>query len=76
VIRYDLPVGGQVKLSVYDLKGRRVATLVNAKLPPGSQQVTWNGRDDRGGEVAAGVYLYRLVVDGATAGQRKMVLVK
>lgn len=76
LIRYDLPVGGQVKLSVYDLKGRRVATLVNAKLPPGSQQVTWNGRDDRGGEVAAGVYLYRLVVNGATAGQRKMVLVK
>ncbi len=76
LIRYDLPVGGQVKLSVYDLRGRKVATLVNAKLPAGAQQVSWSGHDDRGGEVAAGVYLYRLVVDGAVAGQRKMVLVK
>ncbi len=76
LIRYDLPVGGQVELSVFDLRGRKVATLVNSKLPAGAQQATWSGRDDRGGEVAAGVYLYRLVVDGAIAGQRKMVLVK
>jgi hypothetical protein len=76
LIRYDLPVGGTVRLNVFDVRGRKVASLVDAKLPPGPQQVVWNGRDDRGGEVSAGVYLYRLVVNGEIAGQRKMVLVK
>ncbi len=76
VIRYDLPVGGAVQLSVFDVRGRKVASLVNEKLPPGSQRAVWNGRDDDGGVVSAGVYLYRLVVNGEVAGQRKMVLVK
>ena len=76
LIRYDLPLGGQVTLEVYDVKGRRIATLVDQKQPAGPQQAEWTGRDDSGGEVAAGVYLYRLAVDGELSGQRKMVLVK
>jgi len=75
-IRYDLPVGGRAKLEIFDIRGRKVKTLVDSKLPPGSQKAIWDGRDAHGGEVAAGVYLYRLAVDGEIMGQRKMVLAK
>ena len=75
-IRYDLPVGGRASLEVFDIRGRKVKTLVEAQLPAGSQKAVWDGRDADGGEVAAGVYLYRLAVNGEIMGQRKMVLVK
>ncbi len=75
-IRYDLPLGGKTTLEVFDVRGRRIKTLVEAQLPPGPQKAVWDGRDADGGEVAAGVYLYRLAVDGEIMGQRKMVLVK
>ena len=45
-----------VNLRVYDVAGRLVSTLVNQELPAGPQTATWDGRDDGGQKVAAGVY--------------------
>jgi hypothetical protein len=59
-ISYDLPAGGHVTLAVYDLQGRRVATLVDAPQAAGRQSVQWDGCDAAGRPVATGVYLYRL----------------
>ncbi len=76
VIRYDVPEpGAYVRIVVYDPTGRRVATLVDGHRSAGENRVTWEGRNDRGGEVATGVYFYRMTTSGF-AMTRKMVLLK
>lgn len=59
-IPFALPEESQVKLTIYDILGREVITLVNARVPAGSRQAVWNGRDRYGNLVASGVYIYRL----------------
>jgi serine protease AprX len=61
---------GPVRLTLYDVRGRRVRTLLDAARPAGRQSVVWDGRDDRGAPAASGVYLARLEGAGRTA-QRK-----
>ena len=76
-IRYNLAETGPVSLVVYDVAGRRVATLVDEVRSPveGGHAVTWNGRNDRGQAVTSGVYFYRLVTRDFTE-TKKMVLMK
>lgn len=75
-IRYDIPTSGaHVEISVYDVTGRRVRTLVDRAQSGGRQLVTWDGRDDRGQGVASGVYFYRMSA-GSFVQTRKMVLLK
>ena len=75
-IQYRVPSpGGRVTLSVYDLSGRRVRTLVDAYRSGGEHVAVWRGLDDRGREVSSGVYFYRLEV-GDTRLERKMVMLK
>ena len=57
-IEYDLPKAENVKLIVYDILGRQVATLVNAGQNAGEYKVQWNGRNNNGTTVASGIYLY------------------
>ena len=59
VISFDLPRAERARLTVYDLRGRLVRTLVDG-IRGGRQSVTWDGRDRDGRSVAAGVYLVRL----------------
>ena len=59
-IRFVLPVAGDVKLSVYNLAGQKVATLVEGMRPSGIFEIAWDGRDSEGGMLASGVYLYEL----------------
>ncbi len=76
-ISYTLPsaVGGRltaVNLSVYDVSGRLVRTLVDGDNKPGFYSVTWDGRDSSGSAVANGVYFYRLEgrhIGGKDGGQ-------
>ena len=60
---------------VYDVQGKLVRTLVDGHQGAGVHEVTWRGRDDRGGEVASGLYFYRLRSDGGDH-VRKMTLLK
>ena len=65
VIPLDLATdAAQASLTVYDALGRRVRQLWQGSLPAGAHRFTWNGRDEVGRDVAAGVYLYRAEVDG------------
>lgn len=66
-IDYTVGVGGSVRISIYDMLGNRIATLVDADLTPGSYQSAWNGRNAEGATVAAGTYLVRLETAGGTA---------
>ena len=54
----------QVHLTLYDVLGRRVRQLWQGPLQAGSHRFVWNGRDEAGRRVAAGVYIYKVEVDG------------
>jgi hypothetical protein len=64
-----------VLLAVYDLLGRRLATLIDAPQAPGNYTATWNGQTDTGQRVGAGVYFYSLHV-GETRLTKKMVVLE
>jgi hypothetical protein len=75
-ISYTVPEpGAEVRLTVYDLAGRVVRTLVEGVEQGGDHVVVWHGRDDAGRPVGSGVYFYRLVV-GSESVERKMVMLK
>ena len=74
-IRYTTPADGRVEVAVFDLRGRRVARLVDGVRTAGPHETTWDGRDDAGRAAAAGVYLVRLRGAGA-ATSAKMVLAR
>ncbi len=59
-LRFLLPQPAPVHLAVYDLHGRRIATLHDAYLPAGTHTLAWSGERDGGGTAPAGVYLARL----------------
>ena len=74
-IRFALPEAGQTVVSIFDIKGRRVRTLVNDLLPAQVHSVTWTGRDDDERAVAAGVYFY-MVTSGTHRSVGRVALVK
>ena len=74
VIPYELASGGYVRLEVFNLLGQRVAMLVDGAQGAGAHTAVWTGTDGVGRVVSAGVYLYRLRVDGQQQTGR-MVLV-
>ncbi len=61
-IDYMLPDEALVQLSVYNIVGQHVVTLVNRNQAPGLYQVMWNGSDQYGNRLNNGVYIYRLVI--------------
>jgi len=73
--RLELPADTVVELAVYDLAGRRVATLLSGERTAGSHRVAWDGRRPDGGAAAGGIYFVRMRA-GATEQTRKVVLVR
>lgn len=59
-IAYSVPLPGMVELTIFDLAGRRVRSLVSGDHEPGYYSVIWNGRSDDDTELANGIYLYIL----------------
>jgi hypothetical protein len=59
-IRYSLSSTEKVSLCIYDISGRTVKTLVHGKINPGIYSINWNGKNERGQQVSAGVYFYQL----------------
>jgi len=74
-ISFELPRAEQVKLAIYAVNGRRIATLLSDEMVAGPHQVVWNGRDDRGQQMASGTYFYRLQT-GSQELTRRMILIK
>ncbi len=76
VISFTAPeAGGRVTLAVYDVSGRRVATLLDRRVRGGFHDVRWNGVDDAGRRVSSGIYFYHLKTPAGTF-TRKMILVE
>ncbi len=74
-ISYYLPSSCAVKLEIYNVTGRRVATLVDAVQPKGYKSVSWNGTADSGEKVSSGVYFYRFTA-GKKTMTKKMILLR
>ncbi|MBN1350583.1 T9SS type A sorting domain-containing protein [candidate division KSB1 bacterium] len=72
-IHYCLPASTPVTLTIYNMQGQEVRTLVNDFQSPGAKTVTWNGKDNRGQAVSSGVYIYRIDV-GDFSALKKMIL--
>jgi hypothetical protein len=74
-ISYTLKEDTPVTLTVYNVLGQRVATLVDGFERAGYKTATWQGRDDAGRLVPSGTYVYRLVA-GSFRQARTMVLLR
>ncbi len=75
VIKYALPKDCYVKLTIYNILGQMVATLVNRKQVAGYKSISWDSRNQSGNEVASGIYFYRLRA-GDFVKTRKMILLR
>jgi hypothetical protein len=74
-IEFSIPGNSEVTLSVFDLNGRLVNTLVSSALPAGKHSAVWNGRSSTGRTVAAGLYFYQLRA-GNSVESKKMLFLK
>ena len=74
-IDYELPLESEVKIAIYNLRGQRVRTLLDAQQNPGRYTVSWDGKSDNGLSVASGVYLVRMQA-GKFVSVRKVLLTK
>ncbi len=75
IIQFNLPSQQNVTLHIYDVKGRLVKTLLKGEYRPGTYKIPWNANNNKGNNVASGLYFYRLHTEaGFTSG--KMILLK
>jgi hypothetical protein len=75
IIRYSLPLSGDVRLDIYNLLGQKIRTLVESNQPAASYAARWDGKDDSGKLAAAGLYVYKLTFHDQVQ-TKKMMLVR
>ena len=77
-INYQLPVASEIDLSIFDILGQKVATLVSGKQPAGKYQVEWDASVNLGPRegLASGFYLCRLSTSSGYTATRKLLLIK
>lgn len=74
-IPYKLSSPERVIITIYDLRGKQIRTLINTRKEAGSYTVTWDGRDQFGAQVGSGMYFIRMTA-GETVNFRKMTLLR
>ena len=74
-LRYDLPENAMINITIYDMLGKQVKTLVNQTQDAGYKSVIWDATNDYGKPVSAGIYLYQIQA-GEYISTKKMVLLK
>ena len=74
-LRYDLSENSLVTITIYDMLGREVKTLINQTQDAGYKSIIWNATNDYGKPVSAGIYLYQIQA-GDYISTKKMVLLK
>jgi hypothetical protein len=74
-LRYDLPENSHVNITIYDMLGRAVKTMVNQHQNAGHRSIIWDGTNDYGNTVSTGIYLYQ-IQSGAYTRTKKMVFLK
>jgi flagellar hook assembly protein FlgD len=74
-ISYGVPQPGRVRLTIFNMLGQQIRSLIDMDRAAGRFTATWDGRDDAGIAVGSGVYFYRLVA-GEAMMVRKMMMLK
>ena len=74
-LRYDLPVDALVNITICDMMGTVVKTLINNQQTAGYRSTQWNATNNAGSPVSAGIYLY-MIQSGEYRQTKKMVLLK
>jgi len=74
VINYELPIANEVELSIYNLLGQQIITLVSERQNAGTHQVEWNGFDQSGRTVSSGIYLYKLESENYIQTRKMMII--
>ncbi|MDD2544147.1 MAG: FG-GAP-like repeat-containing protein [Candidatus Cloacimonetes bacterium] len=74
-ITFSIPETGRVRVSVYNIKGRKVKDLINTEMARGNHKLIWDGKDTNSRNVGSGIYLFKLESGGNTS-IRKAMLVK
>ena len=74
-IAYDLPIASIVNITIYDMMGRKIKTLVNEYEAAGFKYTQWDGRNDKNESVSAGLYVYLLQTEKFMQN-RKMIFLK
>ncbi|MAV70765.1 MAG: hypothetical protein CMG04_08600 [Candidatus Marinimicrobia bacterium] len=75
IIRYDLPKDKIINISIYDLRGRSIKSLINSYQPAGHHSIIWNATNDLNEPVSAGMYMYKIQTDDFRQ-VKKMLLIK
>jgi flagellar hook assembly protein FlgD len=75
VATHELPRNTHVTLEVFDIRGRRVATILDEPMSAGEHRASWAGKDDVGRSMASGVYFARLRYPGEQM-IKKMTVIK
>ena len=75
-ISFSLQNNSNIELSIYNIKGQKVKSLVKKSFESGNHSVIWDGNDDTGKPVSSGIYLYKLNVNGKAKAVRKCLLLK
>ncbi len=75
-ISFSIPADSKVRITIYNIKGQKVKTLINENLVKGIHDVIWRSKNNSGKSVASGVYFYQFDVNGKTKGLNKMLLLK
>ncbi len=73
-MQFSLPSEGPVKMTIHNVRGERVKTLIRETLSAGRHERAWNGRDEEGGTVASGTYWVRLEAAGEIQTKRVTVI--
>jgi hypothetical protein len=74
-ISFALPTSTRVSLTIFDVAGRRVRSLIDGTLPSGARTIRWDGRSENGSLLRSGVYFCRMRLDGRPAAAKKIHLV-
>jgi len=75
-IRFNIKKSGHTKLEIFNAAGKKVKTLLNENKDAANYNISWDGTNDEGNDVAAGVYFYKLKHGGRYTSTKKMILMK
>jgi len=75
-ISFSIQELSKINLSIYNIKGQKVKTLVNNELTSGSHSIIWNGKNESGETVSSGLFFYKLNVNGKAEEVKKCLLLK
>lgn len=73
-ITYSMPATGQVRISVYNMKGQKVRDLLNTEMPRGNHKVVWDGKDSNNSNVSSGIYFFKLETEGHSSVRKAMLM--